>query len=174
LRTLLPTSVFSSATNYLGNTIENSLWAVTFLLIAVALVALLDKLAGAVRIAIAAALVGVIGYAVFMVTIDVPMYFGRWQADLASGKELLGLLAGLHDARTHWVVSHDIARWNEEIVWMSLYFSAAVWSSLVLCGIMLVKDGLPRYLATAASLRLAERRSSARLARGLSGSIPGA
>jgi hypothetical protein len=139
--------------------------------IASALVALLDKLAGAVRIAIAAALVGVIGYAVFMFTIDVPMYAGRWQADLASGKELLGLLAGLHDARTHWVVSHDIARWGEEIVWM--YFSAAVCSSLALCGIMLVKDGLPRYLTTSASLRLSERRSSARLARGLSGSIPG-
>jgi hypothetical protein len=71
--------------------------------IAVALVALLDKLAGAVRIAIAAALVGVIGYAVFMFTIDVPMYFGRWQADLASGKELLGLLAGcMMRARTGW------------------------------------------------------------------------
>jgi hypothetical protein len=66
-----------------------------------------------------------------------------------------------------------VDRHAQRRAWMSLYFSAAVWSSLALCGIMLVKDGLPRYLATSASLRLAERRSSARLAWGLSGSIPG-
>jgi hypothetical protein len=132
-------------TDYLGNAIENSLWATTFLLIAVALVALLEKLAGVVQMAIAAALLGVIGYAIFMCTIDVPMYVGRWQADLASGKQLLGFLDGLHDARTRWVVSHDIARWDGEIIWMSLYFSVAVWSSLALCGVALVKDRLVHY-----------------------------
>jgi hypothetical protein len=140
-------------TNYLGNTIENSLWAVTFLLIAVALVALLDKFTGVVQMAIAAALVGVIGYVIFMISIDVPMYFDRWQADLTSGKELLGVIAGLHDARTHWVVSHDVARWDGEIVWMSLYFSFAVWGSLGLCGVLLIRDRLPEYLATAARAR---------------------
>ena len=38
-------------TNYLGNTLENSLWAVTFLLIAVALLRLLNDFRGAVRLA---------------------------------------------------------------------------------------------------------------------------
>jgi hypothetical protein len=140
-------------TDYLGNAIENSLWAATFLLIAVALVALLEKLAGVVQMAIAAALLGVIGYAIFMCTIDVPMYVGRWQADLASGKQLLGFLDGLHDARTRWVVSHDIARWDGEIIWMSLYFSVAVWSSLSLCGILLIKDRLHGYLTAAPRAR---------------------
>jgi hypothetical protein len=41
-------------TSYLGNTLENSLWAVTFLLIAVALLLLLDRFAGTMRLAIAA------------------------------------------------------------------------------------------------------------------------
>jgi hypothetical protein len=129
-------------TNYLGNTIENSIWAVTFLLIAVALLRLVLDFYGVVRFAIGSAIVGIAGYIAFLGTVDVPMYFGRWQADLASGKELLGLLSGLHDVTTRWAVTHDFSHWQDEIAWMSLYFSAAVWSSLALCSFGLVKDGL--------------------------------
>jgi hypothetical protein len=136
-------------TSYLGNTLENSLWAVTFLLIAVALLLLLDRFAGTMRLAIAAALLGVLGYVSFMFTVDVPMYFEWWQTDLASGKELLGLFAGLYDVTTRWVVTHRIALWSDEIAWMSLYFSVAVWTSLALCGFVLVKDRLSQYRATA-------------------------
>ena len=136
-------------TSYLGNTLENSLWAVTFVLIAVALLLLLDKFAGTMRLVIAAALLGVLGYVAFMFTVDVPMYFERWQADLASGKELLGLFAGLYDVTTRWVVTHRIALWSDEIAWMSLYFSVAVWTSLALCGFVLGKDRLSQYRATA-------------------------
>jgi hypothetical protein len=135
-------------TSYLGNTLENSLWALTFLLIAVALLLLLNKFAGAIRLAIAAAFLGVLGYVAFMFTVDVPMYFDRWQTDLASGKELLGLFAGLYDVTTRWVVTHRIALWSDEIAWMSLYFSVAVWTSLALCGFVLVKDRLSQYRAT--------------------------
>ena len=42
-------------------------------------------------------------------------------------------LDGLRDVSTHWVVTHDLAEWKEEIPWMSLYFSAGVWASLALC-----------------------------------------
>jgi hypothetical protein len=136
-------------TSYLGNTLENSLWAVTFLLIAVALLLLLDRFAGTMRLAIAAGLLGVLGYVAFMFTVDVPMYFERWQTDLASGKELLGFFAGLYDVTTRWVVTHRITLWSDEIAWMSLYFSVAVWTSLALCGFVLVKDRLSQYRATA-------------------------
>jgi hypothetical protein len=73
------------------------------------------------------------------------MYFDRWHADLASGKATFGMLAGLHDVSTRWVVTHDIAHWRDEIPWMSLYFSAAVWSSLALCGTALVNRRLVYY-----------------------------
>ena len=83
-----------------------------------------------------------------MATVAMPMYFGRWQADLASGKDYLGLSAGLHDVATRWIVTHDIAPWRDEIAWMSLYFSTAVWGSLALAGFGLVKHLLPRYRET--------------------------
>src|SRR5262249_43635333 len=127
--------------------VENSLWAVTFLLIAVALLALLNRFAGVVQLAIGAALVGILGYVAFMSTVDVPMYVDRWLTDAAAGKQLLGLFAGLHDAASRWVVTHDIALWNDEIAWMSLYFSLAVWTSLALCGFALIKNRLPEYRA---------------------------
>jgi hypothetical protein len=147
-------------TNYLGNMLENSLWAVTFLLIATGLLLQLSKFSGLVRFAIGATLLGIIAYATFMFTIDVPMYFKRWRADMASGKELLGFLAGLHQASTHWVVTHDLAAWRDEIAWMSLYFSVAVWTSLALCGFVLIRDELPRYRIAAASSSLPRRRLS--------------
>ena len=132
-------------TNYLGNAIENSLWAVTFLLIAAALLRLCIEFGGVIQTAMRTAVVGIVGYIAFLVSIDVPMYLARWQADLASGKEILGVFAGLYDVSTRWAVTHDIADWHEEIAWMSLYFSAAVWSSLALCGFLLVKDRLHHY-----------------------------
>ena len=134
-------------TNYLGNSIENSIWALTFLLIAAALLRLLNEFQSTARVAIAFALAGVTAYLTFLALIDVPMYFDRWQADQESGKKTLSLLAGLHDVRTRWVVTHDIAQWKDEIAWMSLYFSAAVWSSLALCGIGLIADRLYLYRA---------------------------
>jgi hypothetical protein len=132
-------------TNYLGNAIENSLWAVTFTLIAVALARLLYEFHGLARLAIGVAIAGVGCYLAFLVSVDVPMYLARWRADLAAGKELLGIFSGLYDLGTRWAVTHDFAHWHEEIAWMSLYFSFAVWSSLALCGFELVKHHLPRY-----------------------------
>jgi hypothetical protein len=145
-------------TSYLGNTVENSLWAVAFLLIAAALLRLIYEFRGVVQLAIGAAVAGVAAYLAFLVLIDVPMYFTRWQADLTSGKQLLGVITGLYDVGTRWAVTHDFAQWKDEIAWMSLYFSAAVWSNLALCGLGLVKDRLSRYRARPATSSLARRR----------------
>jgi hypothetical protein len=132
-------------TDFLGNVAENSLWTVTFLLIAIALLRLALSFRGVVQFAIAAAAIGIAGYVVFMCGVDVPMYFARWQADVADGHHYFGVISGLHDLATHWVVTHDIAQWRDEIPWMSLYFSVAVWTSLVLGGFGLVRHLLPRY-----------------------------
>jgi hypothetical protein len=119
--------------NYLGNAIENSLWAVAFFIIGIGLCRLLPEFDGSVRVVLVIAIVGIAGYLAFLMTIDVPMYLSRWRADLADGSPLLRPLEGLRDVSTRWVVTHDLAEWKDEIAWMSLYFTAAVWASLALC-----------------------------------------
>ena len=144
-------------TDYLGNVLENSLWTVTFALVAIALVRLVVRFRGPVQWAIAAAALGSFGYVIFMGTVDVPMYVARWQADLANGKQFLNALAGLHDVATRWTVTHDIAQWRDEIPWMSLYFSMAVWTSLMLGGFGLVRHLLPRFVVRSPLAKPARR-----------------
>ncbi|WOH85240.1 hypothetical protein RX327_10170 [Bradyrhizobium sp. BEA-2-5] len=132
-------------TNYLYNAIENSLWAVVFFLVGIALCRLLPEFHGPVRWAFIVAILGIAGFLAFLMTVDVPMYLNRWRANLATGGTLLHPLEGLRDVSRRWVVTHDIAEWREEIAWMSLYFSMAVWSSLALCVGYSLEDQLPRY-----------------------------
>jgi hypothetical protein len=137
-------------THYLFNAIENSLWAVAFFLVGTGLCRLLPEFHGPVRVVLAVAITGIAAYLVFLVTIDVPMYLNRWRADVADGSKRLGPLEGLRDVSTRWVVTHDLAEWKDEIAWMSLYFSAAVWASLALCVFYSLEDYLPRYRTEAA------------------------
>ena len=141
-------------TNYLGNAIENSIWAVAFFLVGIGLCRLLPEFHGEVRVILAISIIGIAGYLAFLMTVDVPMYLSRWRADVAEGSRRLRPLEGLRDVSTRWVVTHDLAEWKGEIAWMSLYFSAAVWASLALCVCCSLEDHLPRYRteATVASL----------------------
>jgi hypothetical protein len=120
-------------TKYLYNAIENSLWAVAFFIAGIGLCRLLPEFNGAVRVVLGSAVVGIVFYIVFLITIDVPMYLKRWRADVVGGNKMLRPLEGLRDVGTRWIVTHDLAEWREEIAWMSLYFSGAVWASLALC-----------------------------------------
>jgi hypothetical protein len=132
-------------TNYLGNAIENSLWAVAFFVVEIGLCRLLPEFDGPVRVVLAVAITGIAGYLAFLMTIDVPMYLSRWRAEIADGRKLLRPLEGLRDVSTRWVVTHDLAEWKDEIAWMSLYFSLAVWASLALCVFYSLEDHLPRH-----------------------------
>src|SRR5216684_8433802 len=130
-------------TNYLGNAIENSIWAASFFVVGIGLCRLLPEFDGPVRVVLAIAIIGIAGYLAFLMTIDVPMYLSRWR--VADGSKLLRPLEGFRDVSTRWVVTHDFAEWKGEIAWMSLYFSAAVWASLALCVFYSLEDHLPRY-----------------------------
>jgi hypothetical protein len=133
-------------THYLGNAIENSIWAVAFFIVGIGLCRLLPEFDGSVRVVLGISIIGIAGYLAFLMTIDVPMYLNRWRADVADGSSrLLSPLEGLRDVSTRWVVTHDLAEWKDEIAWMSLYFSAAVWASLALCVFYSLEDRLPHY-----------------------------
>ena len=132
-------------THYLGNAIENSIWAVAFFIVGIGLCRLLPEFDGEARVILVVSIIGIAGYLAFLMTVDVPMYLSRWRAGRADGTKLMRPLEGLRDASTRWVVTHDLAEWKDEIAWMSLYFSAAVWASLALCVCYSLEDQLPRH-----------------------------
>ena len=106
---------------------------------------MLPEFDGPVRVVLAVAIVGIVAYLAFLMTIDVPMYLSRWRTEVADGSKLLRPLEGLRDVSTRWIVTHDLAEWKDEIAWMSLYFSMAVWASLALCVFYSLGGHLPRY-----------------------------
>ena len=55
-------------TNYLGNAIENSIWAVAFFMIGVGLCRLLPEFDGSVRVVLAVAITGIVAYLAFLMT----------------------------------------------------------------------------------------------------------
>lgn len=146
-------------TNFLYNAIENSLWAVAFFLVGIGLVRLLPEFQGPVRVVLVLSIAGIVAYLAFLITIDVPMYLGRWRANHAEGNQLLGLFEGLRDVSTRWVRTHDIAHWKGEIAWMSLYFSGAVWASLALCVLYSLEGELPQYRTVAAAISAPAQRA---------------
>jgi hypothetical protein len=132
--------------NYLSHAVENSIWAAAFFIVGIGLCRLLSEFEGPVRVVLVIAIVGIVGYLAFLATIDVPMYLRRWRTEVASGSKPLSPLEGLREISVRWVVTHDMAEWKDEIPWMSLYFSAAVWASLALCVCYSFEGYLPRFL----------------------------
>jgi hypothetical protein len=118
---------------FLFNAVENSIWGVCFLIIGIGLCRLIPEFGGPARVVLGTAVIGIAGYLAFLATIDVPMYLTRWRTGIADNIRPLSPLEGLRDASVRWVVTHELAEWKDEIAWMSLYFSAAVWASLALC-----------------------------------------
>src|SRR6202047_5332008 len=82
-------------THYLGNAIENSIWAVAFFAVGIGLCRLWPEFDGPVRVVLAIAITGIAAYLAFLMTVDVPMYLSRWRAEAADGSRLLTPLEGL-------------------------------------------------------------------------------
>ena len=72
-------------THYLYNAIENSLWAVAFFIVGIGLCRLLPEFDGPVRVAFIVAIIGIVGYLAFLMTVDVPMYLSRWRTEVGDG-----------------------------------------------------------------------------------------
>jgi hypothetical protein len=141
-------------TSYIGNALEQSIWTLTAALLAAALFVPWRRATGTLSVFLAASMIACAGFVAFMCTVDVPMYLSRWYSDELQGRPYLSLIDGLRDVSLRWHVVHSWHEWQEEIAWMTLYFSLAVWISIAL-----VHAPLPRKAAEAA-------------ARGLRGSDP--
>jgi len=64
---------------------------------------------------------------------NVPMYFNRWKNDLLNAKIFYRFYDGIEQLNIKWIVTYNIVDWKNEISWMTLYFSFAVWVRLLLC-----------------------------------------
>lgn len=119
-----------TTTNFFGTTIEESLWAVAASLTLIGFVRGRRYYQGTQKNFLTAGIVAAFGYVVYMATVDVPAYVNRWITDSANGKVYASLSEGFHQVATIWRQTYAEADWQYEFVWMTLYFSIAVWISI--------------------------------------------
>ena len=119
-------------TNNFFHALENALWTCT----AGLAIATCIRLRSVVPAAARRALDGAIGagalYLAFMLFYDVPMYVSRWLGDRAAGHEKLSLLDGVAETLQRCTVTRDWTAWQQDVTWLTLYFTLAVWMSLTL------------------------------------------
>ncbi len=119
-------------TSNIGHVVEESIWGLTACLLVGSMFVLWRRCNAALRPMLALWCGAGIFYIGYMFMADVPMYFTRWLADEANGRAYLSVVQGLADAAQRRVVSHHWQDWANEVTWMSLYFSVAVWLSIAL------------------------------------------
>jgi hypothetical protein len=132
----------------IGHVIEESLWGFCVALMVMSLVTILPHCDTKLRRQFQFWCVVGIAYVMFMFLVDVPMYWSRWLADEAHGRQYLSVAQGFFDVSHRWTVSFDWNHWHHEVPWMSLYFSVAVWFS-----ISLIHARLPKVLRPIAAAK---------------------
>jgi hypothetical protein len=119
-------------TNNLGHVFENSLWGISAALIVACLVSIASQGPPDRSPLFAVWVVGGLLYVAYIFVADVPMYWSRWKADQAQGRQYLSLARGVADVSRRSVVSKRWEDWRSEVTWMTLYFSVGVWVSISL------------------------------------------
>ena len=119
----------------IGHVLEESLWGVSAALLTAALISSLPRIHVRFRLLCYAFVMTAGAYALYMFVVDVPMYWTRWLAQQAQQHNYFTITQGIMDAAQRRVVSHNWHVWQSEVVWMSVYFSVAVWLSIILAHI---------------------------------------
>lgn len=118
------------STSNLGHTFEETLWGVCAVIVAAGLLSCWPRCSIRQRTLVGLCAAAAAAYAIYMFAVDVPMYWHRWLADEAAGRQYLRVAQGVVDAASRWTVSAHWSDWKSEVVWMSLYFSVGVWLSI--------------------------------------------
>jgi hypothetical protein len=115
-----------------GHIVENSIWGLSAALLVAGMLTIgPGRLAELYPPMIVWCIAGA-AYVAFIFFCDVPMYRSRWLADEASGRRYLSIARGAADVWRRRVVSYRWEDWKSEVLWMSLYFTVGVWSSVSL------------------------------------------
>jgi hypothetical protein len=115
-----------------GHVFENSIWGLSAALIVASLLMIGPHRIANLSAPVIAWCIGGTAYVAFIFFFDVPMYWSRWCTDQARGRRYLTLSQGARDVSRRWAVSYRWEDWKGEVMWMSLYFSVGVWSSISL------------------------------------------
>ena len=118
--------------NNFWHAVEESIWALTFAMVGGAMVMSASSLEGTWQTVAYGAGALCLGYVIFMVVVDVPMYIKRWKQGKANGDKQLGFAEGFADALNRRIVTRDWKIWKPEVAWLTGYFSGAVWVSLAI------------------------------------------
>jgi hypothetical protein len=119
-------------TSQRAHAFENSIWGVVAALLVASLLVIEPHRVASLYLPMIAWCVGGAAYVAYIFIIDVPAYWSRWRADQINGHQYLSLGHGVIDACHRRTVSHRWEVWKTEVLWMSLYFSFGVWSSVSL------------------------------------------
>jgi hypothetical protein len=115
-----------------GHVIENSIWGISAALMVASLWVIGPHRLASLYGPTIAWCIGGSAYVVFIFLVDVPMYWSRSRTDEAGGRPYLSIARGAADLCQRRVVSSRWEDWKGEMLWMSLYFTFGVWSSLSL------------------------------------------
>ena len=116
----------------IGHVVEESLWGLAVALLVASVASMYPRCMANRRPLLIGWCMAGVAYVAYMYTVDVPMYWARWIADEAVGRHYMSVAQGFLDVSTRWVVAHSWTAWKTEVIWMSLYFSVAVWLSISL------------------------------------------
>lgn len=125
--------------NHVYHAIEESIWAVCSIFVAFVMGGFAyyhPENTSLVRVGIIGVVISVFFF-VFMAIVDVPMYITRWRDNKMAahkGKVIVhkSSFEGAVDAWQRRNVTKSWEVWKEETVWLTGYFSSAVWLSLYL------------------------------------------
>jgi hypothetical protein len=118
--------------NHIGHAIEELLWSVMVVLVASGLVIYYEQTGGGLALWVAIGLIASAGTTALIIFVDIPLYISRWRTGRRAGSRYLRFREGLKDAFVRRHVTHASEDWRNDVLWMSLYFSAGVWVSLVI------------------------------------------
>ena len=116
--------------NHIGHAIEEFLWSIMVALVAAGLVIYSQEAGRGLPLWVVIGLIACAGTTALILFVDIPLYIARWRTGKRAGLCYLRIRDGLKDAFLRRQVTQASEDWRNEVLWMSLYFSAGVWVSL--------------------------------------------
>jgi len=118
--------------NHITQAVESMLWAAGFSWMAALLGIIALGSSGWVNsLALFGALCAMF-FVLFVLGVDVPMYWRRYRHGRARGQAYMRVDQGVHDARHRRVPSGSWSAWKADALWLTPYFSLGVWVSIAM------------------------------------------